>query len=454
MKGRAKSKKQRDQERELLREEKKGEFETLYEERKKFFKEINWFRPNDSLQEFVNKELDKWEQQQLKIPTGKYRDEKKDVSIYQQKFVEYTRQLCPQIIEELREFVPYFDRLFGEQKDKYIDIFGRYKDEIFDLDSSLDNEINYFLIKEYFLRFRPNSYREWNYDYTWGKYRILFHFLYFLFLPGETTEKRNRTAHETIQLLQNNLVFERNGLNLPDDFDKLIIQNYISKQSSEIFLAILSGDKQECFRKQSKQRIINFLKDISPIPETNFADFIKLQFEVTEWVERHNLQKDWLLRYAYFFLFQFSNNPDVELSEIEIGFLNVRSLAAFPFEFQFNGWLAGDEEKEEYEKRLIKSFKSELQRYFHSVSNHFDLDEKKRITKPIVPDFESIKWLIAWNEGATQPEIADFFCKSKPAIDSGIDRLLGYNLPKREGKRGRKKQLFSRERLSKIKAIK
>jgi hypothetical protein len=96
--------------------------------------------------------------------------------------------------------------------------------------------------------------------------------------------------------------------------------------------------------------------------------------------------------YAYLFLFQFSNNPSIKLDDIEILFLNVRSLDAYPFEFKFNGWFAGDEDKEDYEKRITESFESQLQAYFHNVSSHFVLDEKKRITKP--RSFENVKWLV------------------------------------------------------------
>lgn len=328
--------------RELEREKKRKEFEVQYYNQQKFWQELgsDWGLPVDSLEEFVERKLDEWEQQQLKIPMGKYRDEEKVRSTYQKKFIEYTRQLCPQVIEELREFVPYFDKLFDEQKDKYIDVFDRYKDEIFDLDSSLDNKINYSIIKDSFLRFRPNKHENWRFDFHWGEYRLLFHFLYFLFVPDESNEKRNAILQDTIKLLQDSLVIEREPLNLPDDFDESILQNYVISQSNKVIEDFFLNDEHKYFHEESKQKITKFLQDISPTPETNIADFIKLQIELLKWAERHNLQKDWLLRYAYFFLFQFSNNPNIKLEEIEILFLNVRSLSAYPFEFTFSGWLA------------------------------------------------------------------------------------------------------------------
>jgi hypothetical protein len=124
------------------------------------------------------------------------------------------------------------------------------------------------------------------------------------------------------------------------------------------------------------------------------------------WAERHNLQKDWLLRYAYFFISQFSNNPNVKLDDIEIVFLDIRSLEGHLFEFQFNGWNAGDEDKEDYEKRVRESFESELQRYFHIVSNHFDLDKVTKITKPL--SYDRVKWLVRWTvQGWSKEQILE-----------------------------------------------
>jgi hypothetical protein len=124
VKRKIKSKKQVDREREIEREEKKKEFENQYYNDKKEWEDLGLdsSRNFDSSKEVVKRQLDEWECQRLKTPSGKYRDTYKIVSTYQQKFVEYVCQCCPHIIEELREFTPYFDELFGEQKNKYIDM--------------------------------------------------------------------------------------------------------------------------------------------------------------------------------------------------------------------------------------------------------------------------------------------------------------------------------------------
>lgn len=408
MKRKIKSKKQLDRERKLKREEKKKEFERQYYVEKKAWMESgldSWYE-FDSLEIYSEQKLNEWDSQQLKIPTGKYQDTEKIISTFQQKFVEYTRKLCPQVIEEIREFVPFFDSLFGEQKDKYLDIFNTSNLEVFDLELLLDNSINHSIIKNNFLGFRPNKYQDWQYEYNWGEHRLLFHFLYLLFVQEKSVDKRNEILQDAVNLLQNDLLVERGSLNLPDDFDESILQNYVVNQNCKIIEAILLNDDQKHFREEAEQKIIKFLQGVSPSPETNFPDFIKLQFELLKWAGRHNLGKDWLLKYAYFFLSQFSNNPNIKLEEIEVLALNARSLEGYSFEFDFDGWIIGDEGKEDYEKRITECFEFELQRYFHIVSNHFDLAKMKKITKPL--DYDRVKWLVRWTvQGWSKEQIRE-----------------------------------------------
>jgi hypothetical protein len=301
MKKRSKSKKQLEREHQLRREEKTREFTEQFYVREKRWKELglelSW-RPFSSLEEFLKKELDKWEGEQLKIPTGKFRDTKKIVSTYQQKFLDCTRQLCPEVIEELQEFVPLFERLMGEQKDKYLNIFVPYKMEIFELDSLLDNKI-YLIIKDNFLRFRPNQHLNYRYDYKWGEHSLLLHFLYFLFEQKESTDKTDEILQETIQLLQNNLIIDRDYIKLPDAFDESILQKYVIHESGRIIKELLSNDELEYFRESARQKLTKFLQDISPTPDLCIVDFIELKIGLLRWAERHNLHKDWLLRYVY-----------------------------------------------------------------------------------------------------------------------------------------------------------
>ncbi len=145
-----KTKKQHERELELELQEKRKEFEAKHREQEEFWKKlgVEWNYLSEPKEEFVSRELEEWKSRQPKFTTGKYQDRKKFDATYQQKFVEYIRECSPQVIEKLREFVPKFDRLFGEQKRKYIKLFDlREEREIFDLDKSLDGKINHSIIK-------------------------------------------------------------------------------------------------------------------------------------------------------------------------------------------------------------------------------------------------------------------------------------------------------------------
>lgn len=395
MKKSSKSKRQIAKEYQLERGKKKKEFEAKYYRQTEFLTQdeiFNW-SSLPTLEQFVEEKLNEWDYEQLKIPSGKYQDKKKIASTYQQKFVEYMRELCPQVIEELREFTPYFERLFGEQKDKYIYIFDNGKGEIlFDLKSSLDSKINFFLIKDNFLQLGQNDNQNWRIDYHWGEYRLLLHFLYFLFLPRESTDKKDEVMQDTFQLLQKNLVNKRGIAERSNETDESIFRDDVIRLTGEILKEILVSEEHKFHLEEVKRKIIEFLQGISPTPSTSIFDFIKLQIELLKWAERHNLEKDWLLRYAHFFLFQFSNNPNTKLVDLEIPFLAARSFEGHPFEIKFNGWLVRDEDSKDYEKKVIEKVKSELERYFHNVSNQFDLDNQPKVTKP--PTFEKVKWLV------------------------------------------------------------
>ena len=84
-----------------------------------------------------------------------------------------------------------------------------------------------------------------------------------------------------------------------------------------------------------------------------------------------------LIRYAYLVLSYFSDSPEVTVSEIKLPPLAVRSLRAKQFEFRFEGWLAGDVDKEVFEARAGDEFEKQLQYYFHRAAIDLDLDELK-----------------------------------------------------------------------------
>jgi hypothetical protein len=255
------------------------------------------------------------------------------------------------------------------------------------------------------LTFKPGNLQNWRYDYQWGEYRALLDFLYFLFVPDEPDDKRNEVLQDMNQLLQKDII-ERNGIKLSADIDDSTSQKHISSKIPEIIKALVLNDEQKYFRASAERKVVEFLQEVSPTPKNSIADFIKLQIKLLNWAERHNLQKDWMLRYAYFFMYQFSINRDTKLSEIEVPSLDVRSLEGDTFSFKFDGWLVSDERKEDYEKRITENFESELQKYFHNVSNYLTLEGKLRTTKPI--KYDRVKWLVRWTvQGWSKEQILE-----------------------------------------------
>jgi hypothetical protein len=194
----------------------------------------------------------------------------------------------------------------------------------------------------------------------------------------------------------------RPNLNL-DGFEEDKLKTVIYENSLKITKGLLSDDKQKYFFETANSSLSSFLQDIlrdneqMPVSDeikVNTEIFIKLQCEILNWAVRHNLRKDWVLVYAYFFISEFSKKPDAKVSDIQVGFLQRRDLAAPPFEFKFKGWLAGDEKREDYEQKLREHFEGNLEQYFHSVSNLLELNKKTGITKPI--DYDCVKPLVRW----------------------------------------------------------
>lgn len=341
---------------------------------------------------WIGRNREEWERQQPLIISGKYNDKAKIKAFYKQKFVEYIRQLCPEVIEELRAFVPLFDELFGEDKDKYLSLFDRYKVDFFDLNNSLDTTIDSFIPYYPLLKFRPYKYDyKFRFDYRWGEYRVLLYFLYWLFSPADRQDD-DEILQDALELLRENLVFQRDYPGFPAQFDESTLQNFKQNESERILKEFFINQKDSYFASDAKRRLPEILKEILTDGEPNVAAFITLQIKLLKWAKAHNLEKDWLLKYAYDLLKQFSDNPNLKDSEIQVGYLQVRSLVAFPFEFKFNGWIPGDEEKEKYEKRLRESFENELGNYFQSAGDYLNLEKVKKITKPL--DYELVKPLV------------------------------------------------------------
>lgn len=397
---RKKTKKHRELERAKAREEKRAELVEEYKELQKLVAEFKWLQRLPDEEIWVNRKLEEWDRQQLKDASGKYQDELKISSEYQQHFAKYMQECCPKVFEELRVLTTYFERLFGEDRDKFHFVFDRFKNEfLFDLQTDLDKAITSCVFKKYdFLRFRTriDDYKTFRFDFYWGEYRPVLLFSRLLFATDRTTEQWRGDYEAACKYVEENLSIY--GVeNLPDDFDRSLIPPFISAQAQSAVLQLIEAGQKNYFAYTARAKFEKFLEEVSNGDESQMEYFIQLQIELIDWAKEHNLEKDWLLRYGYYFLSQFCESPDIEISKITIPALQVRKLVGWPFEFKFNGWFAGDETKEAYEIRLRKAFEEEVTRYFHNTVNQLNLDKLKNETSP--RKYKRVKWLVRWTVG-------------------------------------------------------
>lgn len=387
------SKKQQDLQLVEARNKKIKELEVEYYEYQKLLKDVGWDSKvgEESVEQYVERRIFDWDEKQRVPVSGIYYDPEKVTSTYQQKFIYYFRECVPDALEELRDLVSLFDRFFGDKKENYLLIFFREKMQFYELNYSFERTIDHLILQTIAFKFKPNKYDNYPYDYRWGDYKVLLYILYLLFVPSESKEERQKVLTDTFTLLRETVGIQRQ--HLPEKYEESRLQTFYEEAILNIVKEFILGEQREYFLKDATRKLEDFLKDISsandPIPA-----FIELQFEILNWADRHKIGKDWILRYAYFFLAHMSKNPDVPLSEVEIPPLNSRSLAAGPFEFRFNGWSAGDESKEDYETRITEHFNSKLSDYFTGVGRSLKLNRKKRLTKPI--EYDRVKWLVRW----------------------------------------------------------
>lgn len=358
-------------------------------------------------EEWFNKEMAEFDKKQPKFPQGKYQDPEEIFINIHQKFFQALRDSSPHIFEDLRKLLPYFKTLYGNATEKYFKIHYDLKAELARLS---------FDFPEYSPPCR---------DYYWGETKLLFKFTQLAFDAANSKNSKNVKIPIELENIINNIPYGK-----------------------ELFFRILNS-KIDSF--------IEFVQKAFKPTATNekliLPNFLHLQSQILNWADRYHLCKDWLIEYAYFILFQMSKNNEIPIKEIPIWARNYDpEIKSSEFVFNFRDWQASKQDAEDYEEELRQAFEEHLTAHLSYTYSNLHLDEQTKFTKP--KDFENIKWLIAWNEGASIKQIANCFHKSPSTIDSRIDALKAYNLPKRIGQRGRNKQvIISDERLAEIKAI-
>lgn len=400
-------------------------------------------------EDYVKSKLREDEEAILIVPQGIYQDPEEVCVIYQQNFVDMLCKTTPQVIGDLRPLVSSFGILFGDFEN-YVEIIEELKLNAFN-NCKID-----------FGEFEPTNDNIWNkYDYVWRRLKIL---LLFSLYNYKTPINDNNLIIPIELECQYQKEVNSIGKNLTDSTIKFSIERF-------------------------RNLVEKTFQNIASKPNLSFLHFLRLQIQILNWTEYYHLKKDWLVNYSYEILsqlrkkknamsaqqacaiqnqdFYFSTlqnkvntiEPLKKLNKIPINkeiFIPQRKYISetwmYDFSFRYEGWRASKVKAEDYRKKIIEEFVKELAIYFDSAHRHLRLDQKANLTRQ--RRFDNLKYLIAWNEGATRAQIAEVFCVSTETVKTETNELKEYNLPIRKGEQGKKKTLkTSKDRLKEIKDL-
>lgn len=344
------------------------------------------------LDDCVDRRMNDWEQNLPYYPSGRYQDKQRIVAEYQKHFVMAVQEFCPEVFDELRELVPLFKRLFGSDIDGFHRLFDIRLGEFlnhkgFEIGNSINADLDPYI---QFGIFGPNFERFSN-DYRVGQTKGVLIILRTLFDSINSNKLNAEWTKDAIEFVRANLVFNPHKVEFPE-FDCSLLPPYLDLRAKKVVFDIQTSGFGSYTTRHAREWLVEFLTSPEAATEPDVEAFIELQLALFEWAKRHNLEKDWLLRYAYFVISRFSNDQSLIAKAIELPVLNLRSLIALPFEFKFEGWESGEERREDYEKRLKQGFENQLIGYFQDTSSFLNLQNIKSVSKP--KDFERVKWLV------------------------------------------------------------
>lgn len=439
-KGPRKSQKQRAHEHAEARAAKIPELEGDFEEYKRLCAEIGWPFPGDK-ESFIARKLAEWENEQVIVPTGRYQDDEKICAEYQMHFIKYVQECCPEVLDELRDSVPDFRTLFGEDRDKFHVLFDPYKTMfLFDLLSSLESLVNHRIRVFPKLAFRsPITARQtFRQDFRWGESYGPLLVLRLLLIEDTAQEEAHLVFSRAVDEIRRHLVLNVDTSLLPESFDDAACKVFLRGQATAMIADLVKEGADTHLKSLGWRRISDFVNEFSSDEAISVEALLRLTTGLVEWATAHHLEKDWLLRYACHFLTKFDENPDITVQEVVVTPLSSYSLESLPFEFNFNAWFPGFEAREAYEKRLRIQFEDDLARHFSMTARDLDLDGQKKETRP--RKYERVKWLVrAAIQGWTIDQILDDIAgdgdgipESEPdesTIRKAIKELSKYNLP-------------------------
>ena len=402
--------------------------------------EIGWSFP-EAEDSFISRGLARWERSQPKFLSGRYQDQDKIRAEYQMHFLRYLQECCPEILEDLRPLNQYFHTIFNANRERFNILYDGIKIEfLYDLQSSIETAINHFLPFYPHLRFESpiTRFRTFKYDFRWGENLGTLLFLRLFLVPFESDEHRSKAISDAITYVENRIVLDVQRDLLGSDVTEEMVSIFISGQARNVVRSVMEDAEEAYFARSGRSHLIQFLREFSRDDDEVVAAFIELQIGLLAWATKHNLEKDWMLRYGHYFLSKFDENPEIGVAEIQIPQLSTYSLVAIPFEFKFNSWFPGFEDKEDYEGRLRNQIELELDQHFQYTANSLDVDKHKKETSP--RKYERVKWLVRWTvQGWSIDEILDEIIGSgdeipeqepdESTIRRAITQFAKYDLP-------------------------
>ena len=307
------------EEREIAREIRKKELEAEYDEQENIARNhgVESLRLFQKLKPtkkwYIDRGLEKWDEEEPVIVMGRFQNNIKALSTFQQRFIDCVRTCFPSVIEDLKEFVPYFDRFFGENRNVYDCIFDWNGIELWSanegLETGISTEIRKFLetrkIFTPLIYLSPYRVENLEDDFRLGQYRLLFEFLDLSIQRENVLNKSDIDADTAFESLRKKIEFS-NAQALPpnndhelflDEVGKVLLQKYIDSPVFPDFVGEAKRSLQQSFQS------------VSPDAELDIDTFIKLHLGILKWAEKYDLEKDWILKYAYFFLSKFSIDP-------------------------------------------------------------------------------------------------------------------------------------------------
>lgn len=380
--------------------------------------------------------------------SGKYRDEGLLRSKYQQLFVVGSRALEPGKWQELNEMLPLAKKIFVDWEiglETFFNFrFGRlavaYRHLAEQVPAIIEGMVKKPNSEHYNVQFRIRRPNWIDHSFLWGSLRAV---LYLAYLnrrsekAGKEYELFLSSAEAAVR--EHLLVSRKSGRASPK---RTKAENALADETAAAIVSSVISETSRAAESCRSAISRNIDRDGRPEVDT----FIELMVRLIAWADRNEFTRDWLIRYALWYLFVASRKNGKDAMSAPVPAFQERSLETQPFDFQFDQWFPGVEEKKSYEKRITDEFKAHLDDFFRRHGRSLKLDQSRRdsvkaVTKGIDPNPEWIKWLIAWNKGGTYEAIAGFAGKNSPeTIRSAIKQLEQYDLPVRTATRGGKRK--------------